>query len=558
MVELKESLVKLNHLQQIVTFARGGGVEFLPLVDDELKSRQSFVNGLISANELEARLDEMLVKLMESGRLLLYLRPVDSTYEIQEFDRENYRCLYRYGRKLDAVRLCWSYKQANNGVLAEKWIELRITEQSIDTKTHDTKPDLDQPFQPVGESQPNTLGFIPAIECLNVSPASKRRGESDFEELKEHLYTHDEIVSSIIDNLDFYCHSPLITSRDAADIKEAMHNNEGSHNSVSYASGFRSVDSRWSLRKKRREKIAKIIGNVESDERFEQLNINPIPPDFLLFSEQYERQLRESLGGILERGIETATETRTVYGKVMATASQKQKSLYTYGLCKILEMAIFAEEAIYAATEGRFGLPLLGNRALTWRLTPVYQESTNEINLRSITARNLMKFNGISARESLKYVFPNKSEAELDAMVGNGGFPSDYMQTAIAMYSSLAGTLDPLTQLPVADASGVPLCNLLLPFIVSNLQYGTQFDSSGQSSPDPADFYAALAAAVERVTQQQQQQLVQNNDRQSFGSPDQLPAAGSTVTNSPTFADRYFPTFKRWGSSLANRFTGSR
>lgn len=127
------------------------------------------------------------------------------------------------------------------------------------------------------------------------------------------------------------------------------------------------------------------------------------------------------MGGILERGIETAAETNAVYGKVIANARRKQKALFTHGLCRIFEMALFVEEMLYQVSQGAQGLPNLGDRTVSYRVAPVFVESTNEVNLRSITARNLMKYNGISAKESLKYVFPGKSDSELDSMVSNGG-----------------------------------------------------------------------------------------------------------------------------------------
>ena len=42
-----------------------------------------------------------------------------------------------------------------------------------------------------------------------------------------------------------------------------------------------------------------------------------------------------------------------VYGKVQATAAEKQEALYTLGLCEILEMALFAEEMLVCSVSGR-------------------------------------------------------------------------------------------------------------------------------------------------------------------------------------------------------------
>ena len=61
----------------------------------------------------------------------------------------------------------------------------------------------------------------------------------------------------------------------------------------------------------------------------------------------------ESLGGVYEGGIETATETSIVYGKVQATAAEKQEALYTLGLCEILEMALFCRRDAECGLAGR-------------------------------------------------------------------------------------------------------------------------------------------------------------------------------------------------------------
>ena len=222
---------------------------------------------------------------------------------------------------------------------------------------------------------------------------------------------------------------------------------------------------------------------------------------------------------------------------MQATAAEKQEALFTMGLCEVLEMALFAEENLFAASGGLMGLPDLGDRTINWRAAPVFVESTNEINLRTISARNLMKFVGVSAKEALKYTFPGKSDSELDAMVSDGGFPSDYLSTAIDMLMKLNQALDPVTGLPIADpATGQALSSLLLPFIINNLNYGQQFstqpDNDSPGNADPNAAFAAALATIQRLQQSQQQQQLDGVEPTNAREPLQLPAPGSTVSES--------------------------
>jgi hypothetical protein len=550
------SLVPLNHLQQILRFTCGAGVEFLPLNDSE-GIRRRFLDRLVRDNRLRSKSRQMAAMMIRRGRVLLYLRPVgDGGYRIQHYKPDQYRADYDANGDLHSVVIIYSYKVRENGQLRDRWVRLRLTAQWITKEESDSRLEFEDSSQTVPSSPPisNSLGFLPCVEIFNPVPASEDEGLSDFSPLQAQIDSHDEMVATILENLDFFCNSPLLTSRDAGDVIEA--NGAASEpRGVAWASGFRDPAAAVQPfdRKRNRKKLKRVIGGLEADEMFSQLDVNPVPGDLLAFADGYERQLRESLGGILERGIETAAETSVVYGKVQATAAEKQEALFSDGLCRLLEMAIYAEEMLFVASGGTIGLPDLGDRLVRFRVAPVYIESPNQTNLRSITSRNLMKFVGVSAKEAAKYVFPGKSDAELDAMVSEGGFPSDYLSTAIAMYAQLAQTLDPSTGLPVAHPeTGQPLANLLIPFIANNLNYGTQFDSSS-STPDPGDRSSALLAAlasVWRLQQSQQSGLVSPDDRQSVGEDLNLPSPGSTVTPNASIP----PFFDLTRSPILNAF----
>lgn len=525
----------------MLTFIRGSGIEFLVPTDQD-NIRKAFIDGLVKDNRLKTRVKRLAIKMMKRGRVLLYLRPIKRGYRIYDYTPDQYRADYDGYDDLQAVTVVYSYKvrQPGTPIPRDRWVRLRITAALVEKWESDTKLDFDQTPPPTAQwnATENRLGQIPCIEILNPAPGTEEEGVSDFAALGSKIEAHDDLVTSIIDNLYFFSNSPLVTNRDAGEVSDQLglgSSGMRDQDSVSWQSDYRATSDPFinaggggrGSRRDRLRRLKKVIGGFEPEDQLQQLQINAVPGDLLSFADQYERQLRESLGGILERGIETATESRVVYGKVMSTAAEKQAALFDHGLCPLLEMAILAEEALFTATGGAQGLPELGDRTVTWRMGEVYQPTPESLNFRSITARNLAKFFGVSPRAAIQYVFPEKSENEIDSMVGDGGFPSDYLQTAIAMFAQLAQTQDPLTGLPISDVNGVPLCEKLKPFLEKGLDYGAQFNQI-----EPVDrraierMSAALTAALGYA---QRQQLQSVNPSEGTEEDEPLPSPG-TVT----------------------------
>lgn len=567
-----ETLVVHAHLQQLVTFTRGSGVEFLPSVDQN-NIRKSFIDGVVKSSRLKTRIKAMVIRMIKYGRLLLYLRPLSGNprpYEIRDYRPDQYRADYDAAGDLTAVTLIYSYKQREPGKdPQEMWLKVRMTAQTIEKwKATAARPDFyREPQNEVPDITPNTLGFIPCKEVFNPAPASEEDGIGDFHVLSSQVEMLDDLTCSIGDNLYFFANSPLITSREAGEVTDAMGLNSSDQRRLTRADAFPTFRFQEGFpphmppvnrRRDRLKQLKRVVGGFEADESISQLQINAVPTDQVSFTDQHERKLRAALGGIDERGIETATESRVVYGKVMSTAAEKQVALFEYGLCEILEMALLAEEALYQASAGETGLPPLGDRTVKYRVGEVFQQTPESLNFRSITARNLTKFFGVSPKAAVQYVFPEKSETEIDAMIGGDGFPSDYLSTAIGMFQQLAQAIDPLTGTPIAGADGVPLAYKLIPFIESNLNYGSQFNAI---TPDDrrstnADRIAFLAALTSILNGQQQQSgavagvgSVGTANVGEFDVSSQLPEPGSTVTTpTPTesgagFWQSNFPTF---------------
>lgn len=514
------SLVVHNHIQQITGFVRGGGVEFLPVIDQD-GLRKSFLDGIALDNKLRAQINCMTAKLLTTGKILLYLRPIPDSYRIHWYSAEQYQCQYdRYG-EIESATIIYGYKQRDpqTGVLKDKWVRARLTAQTIEVSESDSKPSFatSQAQLEIPSVGPNRLGFVPCVEVLNPTPASPIDGVSDFAAIRDHIEAHDEMSEAIVDAIIFYCQSPILTDRDANEVSEPLGLGDGmspqsspdwaGHQSPSEAAGYRdALPGGWSMRRKRR-RLKRVIGGIDpSDSMFQQLGVSGVSGELVQYATDYERQLREAMGGILERGIESATETRVVYGKVQATARDKQVALFDNGLCRLLSMAILAEESRWLATDGMEGLPPIGDRRVKPRFAPIFMESTNERLQKSIVSRNLMR-QGVSAKEALRLVFPDMSESELDVMVGSGGLPTEFLEAAMRIMSQLLGmkVQDPLTglELPVSDPStNLPLYQTLIPFITQSLDYGSQFRSTsptpnpGVTARDRNSVSAAVAAVA--------------------------------------------------------------
>ena len=535
--ESQESQIRINHYQQMVTFVRGTGVEFIPALDEN-GVRATFLSKLISGNRLELTIPQMISHMIGKGRLLLELYPNGYShrvpYRIRHYTPDCYRIEQDQYGDISAVKYCYSYKAVEPGSPPKlKWVCQRVTSALIESAISDNKPDLDQEIPAGVPPVENPLGYLPYVEVLNPPPAGGNLGESDFEQIQSHLDIHEQVTSGIVEKILEFCYNPLITNKSAESVYSGMYDTPtNDRNSVAHASGFSSAAAP-PIRKHR--KLKKVFGDFENDDRLEQLQINPVPTDHQKFSDQYEQQLREALGGILERGIETATESRVVYGKVIATAKLKQAALFKYGLCELFAMALLAEEALFIATAGRQGLPLLGDRSVNYRIGAVFMPTAQDTLQRSIVGRNLTEV-GVNSKETMKWIFPDKTESEIDMMVGSGGIPIRYLTQVIQMFAQANQTLiNPVNGLPYVDANtGGTIAEAFIPFILNALSYGREFTSIPNESAGNSGRFepAAVAAAVNRA-RRGNPELVSRNDQQPTRAdqpvePAVIPEPGST------------------------------
>ena len=96
-------------------------------------------------------------------------------------------------------------------------------------------------------------------------------------------------------------------------------------------------------------RVPRVIANLEPSDRIGFITPNAVGSDQARYTEQLRSEIRLALGGIDDLSITnvTATEIKSAYGRVSATAKKKCLQIYTYGICRCFELMIFHEEQIF-------------------------------------------------------------------------------------------------------------------------------------------------------------------------------------------------------------------
>ena len=173
------------------------------------------------------------------------------------------------------------------------------------------------------------------------------------------------MVKNIRANLSFFGNPTLLSSRPKNDIIEYDQKDPGQRPSISSQSGFQSEFNLSSSTYKQDPvtrqqpgyigkpgsgmRVPRVIANLEPTDRVGFITPNAVSTDQARYAEQMRSEIRLALGGIDDLSITnvTATEYKSAYGRVSATAKKKCLQLYTYGICRCLELIIFQEEQIF-------------------------------------------------------------------------------------------------------------------------------------------------------------------------------------------------------------------
>lgn len=504
------------HLSQMCLFGIRQGVEFYPQYDP-LKQRQQTIERLVQESKLPLYLRSIWEYLLASGSVLFYLRPTEDFFELLWFYKDQFEVFYDSQGRLQKVVIVYSYNEfaGSSKLQTVRWVRLVITADTIRQGTYDHDPAIAIESSPVLNSDvpspgetivKNSLGLIPCIVIDNDPQAPGKRGQSDFDWLAPQIEYHNRLSASIINNIEFFGNPTLITTRPASQVVEAATIGSGEqYRGVSTGSGFQNPNAGlYSTRKfdysrhrnnQDRIRVKRVIGSVEPDERIGYIVPDQVSGDQNNYVNRLEEMIRSALGGVSELGFSagaTAFEIKSLYGKAAATSKRKAEAIYTHGLCEVFKLAIAAQEFFFRQSfqqaverdveklgeisdqeiqdyifgnpdqnikpqgipAGVIGIVPQGDRKVNWRWTgPVFEDTPADKQQLSILMRNLTE-EGISTLEAFKTIFPDRSDEEINALLG--GVPFRRGQRIISLVQMLLAMLGQMGTIPLASNPGVP------------------------------------------------------------------------------------------------------
>lgn len=536
------TLIIHNHLAQMIMFGVRQGIELYPAQDDDFDSRKNFLDNIWKQNKVSVYLDEIWKRHLGKGQVLFYLRPTkEGSYKFYFFDKDEFRDYYDINGELTEVVIRYSYKERGKESYQNqiKWIKLTINSQTITQVYSDSPPNFDQEqqgtFSTNIKTTKNTLGFIPCIVAKNNPSKPGEPGVGEFIQLASQIEKHDRQVKAVDDNLEFFGNPSLVTTRSVKEVVTEAYEDRRKSRTMSSASGFygstpSTVNQDPNLYGGTANgHVKRVVGNVQENERFGYIAPDPISPDHVRHVQDTREAIHYALGGIDERGISsnaTAYANKSVYGRVNATASKKCEAIYTFGLCKLFEMAVAAEEDLFrlslASALGKvdkktgdpdvstitndfiaqlldkgkippnvFGLSpvgrvkgqlqAIGSREIKWRHKgEVFEPSPDDVQRATIAARNYQEL-GVRSLEALRTVFPNKTEKELEGML-SGGYPFRYMQAVASTTGQMLQLYAQMGQVPnsantaplVTEVPMIPLISRSVETLYQELNYSPE------------------------------------------------------------------------------------
>ena len=543
-----DSGIVSSHIAQMKLFGIRQGVEFFPSQDNFGQQRGDFIKKVAKYNKLDTRLDSIWDYFLCDGKGLFYIRPTENNYRLYYFRNYEYRSYYNVDGELEEVVIIYSYKvkQNNGNGVADtglggiemgqltgggyapketpgkkKYIRLSIKPLEIE----ETHSDGEMSFENItttvpGKTNkfPNKLGYIPCVEIFNNPKGFSMEGSGEFDQFSSQICLHDELVRTMRKNLQFFGNPTLLSSRPKTDLIESGNDGAAQRPSIAANSGFGSMSPLSSSTFKQDPisrssvdgsiRVPRVIANLEPNDRVGYIVPDAISGDQNAFVRQFREEIRTALGGVDELSISagvTATEYKSLFGRVAATSKKKANAIYEHGICRCLELIIFMEETMFKDTlalaagiekpltpaegaseeekaayqqalrqfEGQMkqimqaliqaqmvppgvkGLIPDGDVTVNWRwLGPVYEESTQDILNNSIVVRNLQEL-GVDSIEALKYLFPAKTDEERAEMLS--GFPFRMVGELQGAYNKFSSLVAGMMQTPHPQAPDLPM-----------------------------------------------------------------------------------------------------
>ena len=601
-----DTMVVGSHLAQMKMFGIRQGVEFFPTQDNFGNQRKDFIDRVIKYNQLDVRLDSIWDYFLCDGKGIFYIRPTKTNYRLYYFRNHEYRSYYNVDGELDEVVIIYSYKvKQGNGFGdnvnisnisgtatlgaqgAKRFIRLSIKRRTIEETHSESEMSFDMPsYTALGKTKTfkNSLGFIPCVEIFNNPKGFSTEGTSEFDALASHIVVHDELVRTMRKNVQFFGNPTLLSSRPKTDLMESGADTTVQRPSIAANSGFGSLSSLSRSTFKQdpigrgidgQIRVPRVIANLEPNDRVGYIVPDAITGDQNSFARQYREEIRTALGGVDELSISagvTATEYKSLFGRVSATSKKKATAIYTYGIARCLELIIFQEERLFRATlakasgleepvepaenapaeendlyrqamlgfeaqvkqimmacmetkivpPGVTGLIPDGDVTILWRWTgPVYEESTQDVLNNSIVVRNLQEL-GVDSIEALKFLFPSKTDEERAAMLS--GFPFRMVGELQNAFSQFARLVGGMMQTPHPESPDLPMAADprldLTPYLYRTLEaLQKEMSYAGRYRPiDPTDEPSTVSSS---------KQLRDGGSDASGSTSPQLPTGGS-------------------------------
>ena len=542
-----DSGIVSSHIAQMKLFGIRKGVEFYPVQDNFGNQRKDFLDKVAKYNRLDTRLDSIWDYFLCDGKGIFYIRPTENNYRLYYFRNYEYRSYYNVDGELEEVVIIYSYKvkqsqggvsqdiglggiemgQLTNGNYApketpgrKKYIRLSIKPLEIE----ETHSDGEMSFENItttvpGKTNkfPNELGFIPCVEIFNNPKGFTMEGSGEFDQFANQIVLHDELVRTMRKNIQFFGNPTLLSSRPKTDLIETGQDGSAQRPSIAANSGFQSMSPLSSSTFKQDPigrgvdgtiRVPRVIANLEPNDRVGYIVPDAISGDQNAFVRQFREEIRTALGGVDELSISagvTATEYKSLFGRVAATSKKKANAIYEHGLSRCMELIIFMEETLFKNSlakaagiekpiqpeqdadeatrlgyqqalqqfESRMkqimmalikvqmvppgvkGLIPDGDVTVAWRwLGPVYEETTQDILNNSIVVRNLQEL-GVDSIEALKYLFPSKTDEERAEMLS--GFPFRMVGELQSAYNKFSSLVAGMMQTPHPQAPDLPM-----------------------------------------------------------------------------------------------------
>lgn len=599
-----------SHIAQMKLFGIRQGVEFFPAQDNFGNQRKDFIDRVIKYNKLDTRIDSIWDYFLCDGKGIFYIRPTKANYRLYYFRSHEYRSYYNVDGELEEVVIIYSYKvKRPNGFAMDigtndltgsrgetpgtkRYIRLSIKRDVIEETHSEGEMSFDSPNNLVpGRTQtfPNTIKFIPCVEIFNNPKGFAMEGSGEFDALANHIVIHDELVRNMRKNLQFFGNPTLLSSRPKTDLIEMGGDGVVQRPSIAANSGFsspaalsrstfkadpvhRGVDGQI--------RVPRVIANLEPNDRVGYIVPDAISGDQNAFVRQYREEIRTALGGVDELSISagvTATEYKSLFGRVSATSKKKANAIYTHGISRCLELIIYLEEQLFKDTlaaaagiekpvepqgelppeqeqaykqaleqyndqlkklmmasvqaqmlpPGVKGLIPDGDVTILWRwLGPVYEDSTQDILNNSIVVRNLQEL-GVDSIEALKFLFPSKTDEERAEMLS--GFPFRMVGELQGAFSQFARLVGGMMQTPHPQSPDLPMAADprldLTPYLYRTLEaLQKEMSYAGRYRPiDPTD---------EPDTDGSSSQQLRSPGSDSVPSGNGLPPSGTSSSSS--------------------------